>query len=93
MHFPPFGQDQSLDDDDIMEILEFDIPAFWQKDMIYQGFNPSEHTATEFVEFCKRLEFTEAMTKQVKGKSSQTNPKGGTNANQNQSKVLWEGTS
>lgn len=79
--FPPFGQTQRLDDDDIIEILEYSVPASWQKDMVYQGFNPSEHTATEFIEFCERLEFTESMTAQVKGKSSQTGPKGGSKPN------------
>ena len=86
--FPPFNAGQLLDDDNIMEILEFGIPATWQKHMIYQGFNASEHTATEFVEFCERLEFTEQMTDTVSGKSSQADPKGSNKANRKRCEVL-----
>ena len=74
--FPPFGGDaQKLDKDDLVEILEFAVPARWQKDMLYQGFNASEHTATKVVKFCECLEFTEMLSDSVKGKNSQSNLK------------------
>ena len=74
--FPPFaGATQRLSDDDLVEVLEFAVPASWQKDMIYQGFNASKKTATDVVEFCERLEFTETLSESVKGKNSQGDSK------------------
>ena len=46
--------------------------------MVLQGFNASEKTSTEIVEFCERLEFTEGLSNDAKnGKTFQTDPKGG----------------
>lgn len=57
--FPPFEQDQSLPDDEVLDLLEFAVPQTWQKQFWLQGFDPLEHTIREFTEFCERLEFTE----------------------------------
>lgn len=57
--FPPFQEDQHLDDPEIMDILEFGVPNSWQKNMVMQGFDPMIHTTAEFVCFCERHEFTE----------------------------------
>lgn len=59
--FPPFGPQQQLADDDLSEILEFAVPNSWNRTMVLQGFNASEKTTTEIVEFCERLEFTESL--------------------------------
>ena len=48
-----------LDDDEIMDILEFSLPNRWQTTMTIQGFNVQEKTISEFIEFCERLERTE----------------------------------
>ena len=85
--FPLFGNNQKLDDDDLLEVLEFSIPNKWQSQMVLQGFNPSERTITELVEFCERLEFIEQMTPNGssngqngndhnKGKNFRADPKG-----------------
>ena len=80
--FLPFrGDAQKLDKDNLVKVLEFAVPASWQKDMIYQGFNASKHLATEVVKFCKRLKFTETISNSVKGKNSQSNLKGAKNKN------------
>ncbi|MEL7196315.1 MAG: hypothetical protein AAFO96_28030, partial [Bacteroidota bacterium] len=48
-----------LEDDEIMDLLEFGLPARWQKTMVIQQFDPMAHSPTELVEFCERLEFAE----------------------------------
>ena len=74
--FPPFGGDvQRLADDDLAEVLEFAVPASWQKAMVLQGFNAFERSTTEIVEFCERIEFTERLHNDAKGKSSRTDSK------------------
>lgn len=42
-----------------MDITEFVIPARWQKLLILHGFDPMNATSSEFLEFCKRLEYAE----------------------------------
>jgi hypothetical protein len=58
-HFPPYAENQRLANDELMDIFEFSIPNAWQKEAIRQGFDIMQHTASEFVEFCERLESTE----------------------------------
>lgn len=57
--FPPFEDNQELDEDEIIDILEFGIPHSWQNNMVLQGFDPMESTLAELVDFCERHEFTE----------------------------------
>jgi hypothetical protein len=75
--FPPFGQDQILEPDELIDILEFGVPNSWQRNMVMHGFDPMNHTPTEFVEFCERHEFTE--TTEETGKKSKTASKNGHN--------------
>ena len=49
----------TLPEDELLDILEHGIPVTWQKEMARQGFVPIDKSVTEFIEFCKRLEFTE----------------------------------
>ena len=58
--FPPFGQNQELEDEEIIDIIEFGIPHSWQKHMVLQGFDPIEGTQADLVAFCERHEFTES---------------------------------
>lgn len=48
-----------LDDDELLDILEFGCPNAWQKQMLLQNFDPMEHSIQEFVQFCERVELTE----------------------------------
>lgn len=57
--FPPFAADQSLSDEDLIEIFEFAIPKSWQKQMIKHNFDPQASTIAEFIQFCERMESTE----------------------------------
>jgi hypothetical protein len=58
--FPPFGDNQNLPMDEILEIAEFASPMKWRKAMNMHGFDATMHTPSEFVEFCERLEFAES---------------------------------
>jgi hypothetical protein len=57
--FPPFANNQELPEEEVLDLLEFGVPNSWQKNMVLQGFEPLNHTASEFVAFCERHEFTE----------------------------------
>ena len=59
---PANNNTDSLDDDKIIGILEYRMSASWKSVMLVQGFNASEKTPVEFIEFCERLEMTEPQT-------------------------------
>ena len=71
-YFPGYT-DNVLTNDDVQDILEHAVPNSWRQEMTRQGFNPTEHTANEFVEFCERLEATEG---NHHGTKSNNNPTG-----------------
>jgi hypothetical protein len=75
--FPPFKQDQMLEEDEILDILEFGVPASWQKLMVQHGFNPTDHSTQEFIEMCERMEWTEVQESNHKGTKSKTNQNDG----------------
>ena len=56
---PNNNQANKLEDDEIMDILEFSLPSRWRSTMVLQGFNAAEKTTAEFIKFCERLEMTE----------------------------------
>ena len=51
--FPPFEDNQEIDDEEIIDIIEFGIPGLWQKSMVLQGFDPMENTLADLVAFCE----------------------------------------
>lgn len=61
--FPPLeeGGDppRKLENDEILDLLEFGIPNSWQRQMMLHDFDPLSHTMKEFVSFCERLEMVE----------------------------------
>jgi hypothetical protein len=60
--FPPdFDESQKLRPEDVNDILEYGIPTKWKAKMVETGFVPADHSPTEFVEFCERLESAEQM--------------------------------
>ena len=56
---PPFADDQSLSNDEIVDILLFATPKSWQKEMDRQGFDPVTRTPQEVVDFMERIETAE----------------------------------
>ena len=56
---PPFGNDQALSTDELVDILLFATPRSWQKEMDRQGFDPVTHTPQQVVEFMEQIETAE----------------------------------
>ena len=56
---PPYDPDQTLGDDEIMDIILFGTPKSWQKEMDRQGFDPMDHTVHEVVDFLENVEAAE----------------------------------
>ena len=80
-YFPPFfSEEYILDEDELMDIVEVSIPFSWQKQLLLQGFEISEHMLQELVEFCEHLEVTEDLfkdtqtSKKKSGQSSHASP-------------------
>jgi hypothetical protein len=48
---PPFGADQSLSNDKVLDILLHGTPKSWQVKMDQQGFDPLDKQIPEVVEF------------------------------------------
>ena len=57
--FPPNKKNQRLDDDEVLDLLEFRVPCSWQNQMTLQGFDPQADPSKkviDFVKFCERIE-------------------------------------
>ena len=60
VRFPTvFNATQKIQDDEIVDILEFGTPNKWQSEMVCLGFDSAVANGQELVEFCERLEFDE----------------------------------
>ena len=59
--FPPYNPDQKLPNDKLLDLLEFAVPNSWQKQFWLQGFDPIQHSITEFTQFCKCFKFMETL--------------------------------
>ena len=70
----PSNENNKLLMDKLMDIVEFSVPAMWQKAMIMHRFDPANHTIQEFIKFCERIEFSEGneQNAQLKEMKSQT---------------------
>ena len=85
--FPPDENGNSvdrLDEDEILDNLDFGNPHSWQKQMILQNFDPVSNSLDDFVAFCKSLEqadtvhdSTNSLNNNKSTKSSTTTSAGG----------------
>ena len=57
-----FNDAQKIDEEELVDILEFGTPNKWQYKMVCMGFDSATSTSQELVEFCERLEFTEELS-------------------------------
>jgi hypothetical protein len=78
---PPASPNNALSADELVDILLFAFPQSWQKEMNRQGFDPTDHTPMEVVEFCERMELAEEMdtdknTKKVSSKTDKNDGRG-----------------
>ena len=58
-NLPPFANNQSLSEDELLDIILFGTPKSWQKEMERQGFDPMNQTLAEVVDFMERIEASE----------------------------------
>jgi hypothetical protein len=56
---PPFGRNQHLLDDEIIDILFYGTPKSWFREMDRQGFDPLASTPTQVIDFLERIEQSE----------------------------------
>ena len=56
---PPFGTNQFLSTDEMLDILLYGTPKSWQREMDRQGYDPLTHNPTEVVDFMERIEQSE----------------------------------
>eukprot|EP00957_Ditylum_brightwellii_P200121 15256140-Ditylum_brightwellii.AAC.1 len=59
---------QPLNVDELLDILEFGVPARWRREFTVQGFDPVDQGLRKFVEFYTRLELCESSMGKPKGK-------------------------
>ena len=64
-----------LDNDELLDLLEYGLPLHWQLEMVLHDFYPSDHTLQELVSFCKRLELTKPHASDVKSNNSSSSSK------------------
>jgi hypothetical protein len=48
-----------LDEDEIVDVMEYGIPRSWQRKMVEHDFDSMSATVREFVDFCERMESVE----------------------------------
>jgi len=68
--FPLANDKSKLPRDELLDLMEFEMPGIWQKAMILQDFNPMNHTIAEFIEFWERLDLMEPETNRIEKKVS-----------------------
>ena len=60
--FPPFnGDDQKMDEEELLDIGEYAVPSSWQRQMVMHDYDPTEGTTQDLVAFCKRIEQVEQL--------------------------------
>ena len=75
--FPPFAEDQKLDDYELLEIMEASVPKNWQRVFTQQGYVPAEDAGgiEKFLDFCERMEFSEEVTSKNNSRASKKTEK------------------
>ena len=96
-NMPPFGQNQNLGADELLDIVLFGTPKAWQREMDRQGFDPIASNLNAVLEFMENIEAAEAFDGDKKpaaksnGKKSTTAPKNGGKTNGSTPKCLLHG--
>ena len=60
-HFPDAGQNPSLPEDELADIVEAGCPNTWQHEELVQGFDATKHSLTTLMEFFKHPETAEQL--------------------------------
>ena len=58
-NFPLFGMDQGFTNDQMIKLIEFELPKEWKKKLLMQGFNSFAKIPNKIVELCGWLHMSE----------------------------------
>ena len=78
---PDFSTDQSLDDEELIDVVLFSNPKSWYKEMDRQGFDPFENTVDDVIAFMERMESAEEFDANAKQSSNSNNKSKGKTGN------------
>ena len=71
---PPFAANQSLSNDEVLDILLHGTPKSWQVEMDRQGFDPLDKTIPEVVDFMENIEAADEHSRQSETVQKKKNP-------------------
>ena len=86
-----FNATQKIDDDEIVDILDFGTPNKWQNEMVHLSFDSAVANSQELVEFCEQLEFDEDLNEKPEAKPKPGPSGGNTGRSYTQPKSSREG--
>jgi hypothetical protein len=86
-NLPPFGANQSLSDDELVDILLYAVPKSWIKDMDKQGFDPVTKSPEQVTDFLEQLETAEDFDPDKQKQVNNNN-----NNNKNKGKMQKQGS-
>ena len=69
---PPFGPNQELPSDEILDVILFGTPKHWEKEMDKQGFDPLANTLAEVVAKLEDIETAEGFDAEPPAKKTTT---------------------
>ena len=84
---PPFGNDQSFADDELIDIILYGTPKSWQSEMERQGFDPIGKTPLAVITFLERIEAAEDLNKNSESPASTPKKKGASKKNAKKAKM------
>ena len=84
---PPFGTNQTMSEDELIDIMLYATPRSWSREMDRQGFDPVVKNLAEVVQFMERIEQSEDFDAQdPKPKAASSNKKSKTTSGNGSSK-------
>ena len=73
---PPFGNNQRLSDDELLDVILCGTPKTWQREMERQGFDPLVHPLSAVIDFLENIESADDFDgTKVESKKKTTNSK------------------
>ena len=88
-YFPDAGDDPFLPEDELADIAEAGCPNVWQCQELNQGFDATEHSLTELMEFFECLETTEKIYGTQNSQQDKKSNKDKADANQCEHWTQW----
>ena len=71
----PFGTNQVFPEDGLTELVGFELPRKWQKQLIVQGYELTGKNLYKLIDFCKRLKMLKEINNYKGGDTHPNNNK------------------